>query len=74
MTERVKLQDMGERHKDTKTLADRFAEAIIACPRCHHDALMTDIIDSLCSECRLCEDEADWMDEDEADGGSPWGR
>lgn len=57
-----------------KTLADQFADAIVACPRCHSDAKRTDIIEGRCSECRLHEDEAGWVNEDEDDGGSPWGR
>ena len=56
------------------TLADEFADALTECPRCGADSTLTDIIDGRCSECRLHEDEADWADEDEADGGSPWGR
>lgn len=56
------------------TLADEFADALTECPRCGADSTLTDIIDGRCSECRLHEDEADWADEDEANGGSPWGR
>jgi NMD protein affecting ribosome stability and mRNA decay len=52
-------------------MAEQHTE--IACPRCGlEDA--PDIIDGRCRECRLAEDEAGWMDEDEAAGGSPWGR
>lgn len=43
------------------------------CPRCGMDDA-EDIWDGRCRECQVAEDEADWMDEDEAEGGSPWGR
>ena len=42
-----------------------------SCPRCGMDDVHY-IVDGRCSECRLAEQEADWMDEDES--GSPWGR
>lgn len=48
-------------------------DAVEPCPRCGMDD-PRDVIDGRCAECRLHEDEATWTDDDEADGGSPWGR
>jgi hypothetical protein len=44
------------------------------CPRCGYDGDDADIIDGRCVECRIAEEESDWMDEDEDEGGAPWGR
>ena len=44
-----------------------------ACPRCGMED-PHDVIDGRCWDCRIAEEEADWMDEDEDEGGSPWGR
>ena len=65
---------MSKRRDEAKTLVDQFIEAITVCPRCKADVTTMNIIEGRCSECRLSEEEADWADEDEADGGSPWGR
>ena len=48
--------------------------SLVECPRCHGDVEPSDVIGGRCGECRLAEDEADWMDEDEDEGGAPWGR
>lgn len=44
-----------------------------SCPRCGMDDAV-DITDGRCWDCRIAEEEADWMDEDEDKGGAPWGR
>ncbi len=45
----------------------------LTCPRCGVENAH-DIIEGRCWDCRIAEEEADWMDEDEDEGGAPWGR
>lgn len=61
--------DANADSNDSPTAASNEAP----CPRCGMDD-PHDVIAGRCWDCRLAEEECEALDEDEDDGGSPWGR
>jgi len=66
-------QSRVENSRSASKLSATPDESSKLCPRCGMDDAH-DVIDGRCGECRLAEEEADWTDEDEESGGSPWGK